>query len=84
VTQGISLTTLALNLMRGTIAAQRASVEQVPTPWLTVEGDSPPQIGDTVRVVNGRESANKGGHSAIRVDKTLTAVWRLARDLDAH
>lgn len=75
--QGFSLTTLALAKRAGTISAARVSIEQIPTQWMTMGGMDLPQIGDAVRVIDGRQTETDGDAPVIRVDKTATVVWRL-------
>ena len=61
----------------GTVSVEQASVEQIPTEWMTLQNAPPPRVGDFIRVVNGRESSVDENSAVIRVDKTLTAVWRV-------
>lgn len=75
--QGVSVTTLILAIRSGTVAAtQRASVEQIPSDWMKLEEDLPCP-GDVLRVVHGRQLETGGSTAVIRIDKTLTAVWRV-------
>lgn len=76
--QGVSLTTLIIELRAGTGAAQCASIEQVPNSWLELE-DDPPLAGDIVRVVHGRQLGADAKTAVIRIDKSQTAVWRIRR-----
>jgi hypothetical protein len=75
--QGVSLTSLLLAVQAGTISHDRALIEQIPTEWLTVEVSEFPSTGDVIRIVNGRLAGEEGTTSVIRVDKTLTALWRI-------
>ena len=75
--QGISLTTLVLSRRAGTVFAQHVSIEQIPSEWMRMDGLDLPHIGDAVRVVHGRQMETDGDEAVIRVDKALTAVWRL-------
>jgi len=77
--QGVSLTTLSLAVRSGTIAGQTASVEQIPSDWMKIEDDLPCS-GDVVRVVHGRELEMNGNTAVVRIDKAMTAVWRLRVD----
>lgn len=77
--QGVSLTTLSLAVRSGTIAGQNASVEQIPSDWMKIEDDLPCS-GDVVRVVHGRELEMNGNTAVVRIDKAMTAVWRLRVD----
>ena len=78
--QGISLTTLVLTNQAGTVSTQRASIEQIPTEWLRMKGLDQPRLGDAVRVVHGRQVETDRDEAIIRVDKALTALWRLRHD----
>lgn len=78
--QGVSLTTIVLLRRCGTVFAQRVSIEQIPSEWIRMDGLDLPQIGDAVRVVHGRHMRTDGDAAVIRVDKALTAVWRLRQD----
>ena len=75
--QGISLTTLVIAKRAGTVSAQQVSVEQIPTEWMRMDGLDMPRIGDAIRVVHGRQTETDKDAAVIRVDKALTAVWRL-------
>lgn len=77
---GVSLTTLVLSRRAGTLPAQSASVEQIPSEWMRVDGSNPPCVGEAVRVVHGRLMEANECAVVVRVDKALTAVWRLRRD----
>lgn len=84
---GGGLTTLELEIGRGTITRGRAVLEQVPTAWLTCDGDRAPGAGDTVRVTNaaltlppdaepGVQIAVALQPASLRVDHfKATAVW---------
>ncbi len=76
-TYGIPLTTLLLSTRSGTAGARCVSIEQIPTEWLDMDCSGPPHVGDTVRVVHGRQLGTDTGVAVIRVDKALTSVWRL-------
>lgn len=75
-----SLTTLVLSRQAGTVSEQRVSVEQIPNEWLHMDGLCLPHIGDTLRVVHGRQVETGDCSAVVRPDKTLTAVWRLRTD----
>lgn len=75
--QGVSLTTLLIEVRAGTVYAQQAVVEQIPTEWLKVEGGAVPRTGDVIRVVQGRLTSADGRAAVVRVDKTTTAVWHV-------
>jgi len=75
--QGVSLSTLFLAVEAGTISDERASIEQIPTDWLTLEASELPRSGELFRVVSGRLSGTDGTAWVIRVDRTVTAVWRI-------
>ena len=79
-TYGISLTTLLLSRRAGTVFEQRVSIEQIPSEWLRMDGLGLPHIGDALRVVHGRQLETDGDAAVIRVDKALTAVWRLRQN----
>ena len=74
---GVSLTTLALGVQRGTVSGERLSAEQIPSDWMTLGSGSLPQAGDVIRVVYGRVFGAGEGAVVIRIDKTLTSVWRV-------
>lgn len=82
--QGISLTTLLLEVRGGTVPGQSASVEQVPNEWLTIGGGELPRTGDRIRVVHGRLCGINESAAVIRVDKPLTAIWRLPSDRNSN
>lgn len=75
--QGVLLTTLLIEVQAGTVSVAQASVEQIPTEWLSVAGGRVPGPGDVIRVVQGRSSSTNENSAVIRVDKTTTSVWRL-------
>jgi hypothetical protein len=74
---GVSLATLALEVQRGTVSGERLSAEQIPSDWMRLGGGGVPQAGDVVRVVHGRVSGAGEGAAVMRIDKALTAVWRV-------
>ena len=78
--QGISLTTLVLSRRSGTVSAQRVAIEQIPSEWIRLDGLDPPQFGEAVRVVHGRQMETDEDVVVVRVDKALTALWRLRQD----
>lgn len=75
--QGISLSTFLIEVRSGTVSSRNVSVEQIPSEWMTFDGDKSPQTGDFIRVVHGRLSAADESTSVIRVDKTTTTIWRV-------
>ncbi|MBI4426006.1 MAG: PD-(D/E)XK nuclease family protein [Candidatus Kerfeldbacteria bacterium] len=77
--QGSSLTTLILSRRAGTLSAERVSVEQIPSEWLRMNGWALPCVGDAVRVVHGRQVQMDENTAVVRVDKAMTAVWRVRR-----
>lgn len=78
--QGVSLSTLILSTRTGTVFAQRVLIEQIPIEWMRIGDLDLPRIGDAIRVVHGRQVETDGRTVVIRVDKALTAVWRLGQD----
>lgn len=78
--QGVTLTTLVLSRWAGTICARRISVEQIPSDWMRIDGLDLPHIGDVLRVVHGRGMETEESAAVVRVDKALTAVWRLRKN----
>lgn len=78
--QGICLTTLVLLRQAGTLSEHYLSVEQIPDEWMMMDGLSLPRIGDTVRIVHGRQMGEDLGATVVRVDKTSTTVWRIPDD----
>jgi len=81
--QGVSLTTLTVSMRSGTVSGERVSIEQVPSEWMRLDGEDLPCPGDVVRVVNGRQMGRDEGVAVIRIDKALTAVWRVRMDNDS-
>jgi hypothetical protein len=71
---------MALSRRSGTLSAQSVSVEQIPSEWMKVDGSDLPCIGEAVRVVHGRQMETNESTAVVRVDKALTAVWRLLKD----
>jgi hypothetical protein len=47
---------------------------------MKVDGSDLPCIGEAVRVVHGRQMETNESTAVVRVDKALTAVWRLLKD----
>jgi hypothetical protein len=72
--QGIRVLTFHLDVMRGTVDAEKVFVEQVPESWTTIGGCPPPEIGELVRIVHGRATL-AASSAVIHVDRTLTSVW---------
>jgi hypothetical protein len=78
--QGISLATIKLAVHAGTIPTSHISAEQIPGDWLTLGDQQPPQLGDRIRIVHARPSSEDDAVALVRVDKVLTAVWRVPMD----
>jgi PD-(D/E)XK nuclease superfamily protein len=74
--QGVELTTIRLNVTRGTVAAGDAHVEQIPDAWIQADGSGPLQNGDTVRIVYAR-IASESPSRVFRVDRVATSIWTL-------
>ena len=72
--QGMRVLTFDLDVLRGTLDAERAFVEQVPESWTLTGGCSAPQIGVIIRIVHGRATL-PAAVPVIRVDRTLTSLW---------
>jgi RecB family exonuclease len=77
----MTLLSLEVGVLRGTVDAGPASIEQVPRDWVTADGGDPPRVGDVVRVVNGRLLEQEA--HVMRVDRTMTAVWLFEEPVDA-
>lgn len=75
VVQKTALITLELAAERGTVARGPAVVQQLPEKWACVDGASPPEVGDVLRVVNCRLTDDSGEATLIRPDRLTTAVW---------
>jgi hypothetical protein len=75
--QGVSLITLRCAIRGGTVSAERAVIEQIPTDWLALGGDNLPCPGDIIRVVHGRQTSTEENIAVVRIDKTVTTVWRV-------
>ena len=82
--QGVSLTTLIVSRRSGTVPAERVSIEQIPSEWMRLDGEELPRRGDVVRVVHGRQLDTDESIAVIRIDKALTAVWRVRPDKDRN
>jgi hypothetical protein len=85
VIQETALVTLEVDVTRGTVEADSATIEQVPLAWLEADGDRHPKVGDVIRVVDGR-LVNSSDPVLIRTDRIMTTVWRVqgtARAVDS-
>lgn len=77
--QGMKLTTLRVEVQRGTVGSGDTFVEQVPDAWITADGADAPRQGDAVRVVNGKLEG-EAPPQVIRVNRTATSVWTFAAE----
>jgi hypothetical protein len=75
--QGTTLLTFELIVRRGTLNPDLAVVQQIPEPWLISNDSKPFQVGDIVRIVDGR-LASTGNSALICVNKISTTVWQVA------
>jgi hypothetical protein len=75
--QGVTLLTFKLIVRRGTLNPGWAVVQPMPDRWLISDGSEFPQVGDMVRIVDGR-LASARDTLQIRVDKITTTVWQVA------
>jgi len=75
--QKIRVLTFHLDVTRGTVDAQRAFIEQVPEPWITIGGNPPPKTGELLRVVYGHANLPSAA-PVIRVNRTLTSIWTVS------
>ena len=76
--QGMRVLTFDLDVLRGTLGAERAFVEQVPESWTLTGECSAPQIGAMIRIVHGR-ATQPASVPVIHVDRTLTSLWTAPR-----
>ena len=76
--QGMRVLTFDLNVLRGTLGAERAIVERVPESWTLTGGCSVPQIGGNIRIIHGRATLS-ASVPVIYVDRTLTLLWTAQR-----
>lgn len=76
VMQDTSLISLEVDVERGSVRAGTAVIEQIPAGWTTADGSPPLVVGDVVRVIDGRVTSD-GGPVVVRVDRTMTAIWRI-------
>lgn len=74
--QGVALVSMRVDVSRGTVEQAVVAVEQVPLAWVTADGDRVPEVGDIVRVVEGR-MISTDDQPVIRADRVMTAVWRV-------
>jgi hypothetical protein len=77
--QGMKLTTLRVEVQRGTVGSGDTFVEQIPNAWITADGTDAPRQGDAVRVVNGKLES-EAPPQVIRVNRTATSVWSFAAE----
>jgi hypothetical protein len=75
VVQDTALMTLELAVTRGSLASPVAVVQQVPEAWVCADGAPPSNVGDVIRVVNGRLADDDGQTALIRADRVTTALW---------
>jgi hypothetical protein len=74
--QATSLVSLSVEVSRGTLGEAATSIEQVPLSWVTADGDRVPEVGDVIRVVDGR-LPNPDDPTVVRADRTMTSLWRV-------
>lgn len=77
--QATSLVSLSVEVSRGTLGEAATSIEQVPLSWITADGDRVPEVGDVIRVVDGR-LPNPDDPTVVRADRTMTSLWRVEPD----
>jgi hypothetical protein len=74
--QGVPLVSLDVDAKRGTVGQGEVVIEQVPLAWVTADGDRLPEVGDVVRLVDGR-LANPEEPVVLRADRTMTSLWSI-------
>ncbi|HEX8464166.1 MAG TPA: PD-(D/E)XK nuclease family protein, partial [Abditibacterium sp.] len=72
-TRGGGLTTLQIDVRRGTGPRGAASLEQVPDSWLCCDGDVLPKVGDEVRVTGVALRPEAASPTVLRVGQTKAA-----------
>jgi len=72
--QGVGLTTVRIDLTRGTVASGHVHIEQMPNSWIEADGTGPLRAGETVRIVYGRV-ASESPSRVLRVDRVATSIW---------
>lgn len=66
--------TLETNALQGTFSPAQVTIQQIPENWLMLDGEKIPEVGDIVRLVNGR-STNSASSSVFLVDRFTTSIW---------
>ncbi len=74
--QATPLISIQVQASRGTLGQAPISVEQVPLAWPTVDGDRTPDVGDVVRIVDGRLTS-PDDPLIVRADRIMTSLWRV-------
>ena len=76
VVQGTPLISVTIEVSRGTVDGTELTAEQIPVAWTTADGDRPFQVGDLIRIVDGRLT-NSDAPVVARADRTMTSLWRV-------
>lgn len=66
--------TLETNALQGTFSPAQVTIQQIPENWLMLDGEKIPEVGDIVRLVDGR-STNSASSSVVLVDRFTTSIW---------
>jgi len=74
--QEVPILTLEVAPTGGTIMAGSVAVEQIPTSWVTADGDRPPDVQDFIRLIDARVVSEDP--AVVRADRIMTSAWRLS------
>lgn len=77
--QATDLVSLQVNVSRGTVRHGDVSIEQVPVAWTEADGDRAPEVGDVIRLVDGR-LASPDEPIVVRADRIMTSLWKVRTD----
>ena len=74
--QDTPILTLQVEATGGTTMPGSVALEQIPTAWVTADGDRPPEVQDVVRLVDARMVSEDP--AVVRADRIMTLLWRLS------
>jgi PD-(D/E)XK nuclease superfamily len=74
--QNTPILTLEVEATGGTTISGSVVLEQIPTAWVTADGDRLPEVNDIVRLVDARMVSEDP--AVVRVDRIMTSLWRLS------
>ena len=66
--------TIKADVIRGTFPPTQITIQQIPKNWLILDGENLPDLGNLLRLVNGKP-IDSDTPSVVGIDKFSTTIW---------